>query len=59
MWLLARHLIMRYMRLDRVLLGLHWKIRSCADRTAASDHANTPRRGSPALSAPAAADKQE
>jgi hypothetical protein len=30
-WFLARHLIMRYVRLDRVLLGLHRKIRSCAD----------------------------
>ena len=43
---LARHLIMGYVRLDRVLLGLHGKISSCADRAAASDHANTPRRGS-------------
>ena len=43
---LARHLIMGYVRLDRVLLGLHEKVRSCADRAAASDHANNPRRGS-------------
>ena len=42
---LARHLIMGYVRLDRVLLGSHGKIRSCADRAAASGHANTPRRG--------------
>jgi hypothetical protein len=58
-WFLARHLIMRYVRLDRVLLGLHRKIRSCADSGGGQRSRQYPAAREPALTAPAAADKQE